>query len=53
VRSDLVVVGTERDGRQRAIGRVALAIARAMRGGIVLISHRPPSAAAAAFSPRF
>jgi amino acid transporter len=44
--SDLVIVGTRRTRRGRAIGDVALRIARATRGGIVLISHHAPVTAA-------
>jgi hypothetical protein len=47
--SDLVILGTQRGGRRRAIGRTALEVARATRGGVILISHRrAPGAALAA-----
>ena len=47
--SDLVILGTQRGGRKRTLGRVALGVARATRGGVILISHRrAPGAALAA-----
>ena len=49
--SDLVILGTQRGGRRRAIGPVALRVARATSGGVILISHR--LAAGAALASRF